>query len=179
MAKSELIAAGFGGQGVMMLGKLFADSGVIEGKYATFLPSYGPAMRGGTANCTVITSDEEIGSPVLPNPENVVVFNTPSYTMFEPLVKAGGTLIINSSLIKEKSNRTDINIVYINASEIAEEVAMSKATNVVLLGALMAKSKAATLESTKQAIKDYLGEKKAKFFDVNIKALEAGYNFEG
>lgn len=179
MAKHELIAAGFGGQGVMMLGKLFADSAVLEGNYAIFLPSYGPAMRGGTANCTVVTSDQEIASPVIPNPENVVVFNLPSFKMFEPAVKPGGTLIVNSSLIKEKSKRNDINVVYVNASEIAEEKAMAKATNVVLLGVLMAKTKASKLESTKQAIKDYLGEKKAKFLDVNIKALEAGYNFEG
>ncbi|HOO97618.1 MAG TPA: 2-oxoacid:acceptor oxidoreductase family protein [Caldisericia bacterium] len=179
MAQHELIAAGFGGQGVMMLGKLFADSAVIEGDYAIFLPSYGPAMRGGTANCTVITSEEEIASPVLANPANVVVFNFPSFTMFEKSVKKGGNLIVNSSLIKEKSARDDINVVYVPAQEIAEKAGMAKATNIVLLGALLKVTKSFDLETTKRAIKDYLGESKAKYLDVNIKALEAGYNFDG
>jgi 2-oxoglutarate ferredoxin oxidoreductase subunit gamma len=179
MAKHELVAAGFGGQGVMMLGKLFADSAVLEGNNAIFLPSYGPAMRGGTANCTIITSDKEIGSPVITSPKNVVVFNLPSYNMFESSVKPGGTLIINSSLVKEKSKRTDIKIIYVDANEIAEEKAMAKATNIVLLGVLMKATGAFNPETTKKAIKNYLGEKKAKFYDVNIKAFEAGLNFEG
>jgi len=179
MAKHELLVAGFGGQGVMMLGKLFADTAVIEGNNAIFLPEYGPAMRGGTANCTIITSNEEIGSPVISKPQNVIVFNQPSFSKFEPVVKPGGLLIINSSLVKEKSKRTDIKIIYVDANEIAEEKAMAKATNIVLLGVLMKATGAFNPETTKKAIKNYLGEKKAKFYDVNIKAFEAGLNFEG
>lgn len=173
----DLLVSGFGGQGVMMLGMLFADSAVLEGRNAVYLPSYGPAMRGGTANCTVISSDEEIASPVVPNPTNVVVMNAPSFTSFEPKVAKGGHLFINSSLINLKSNRTDITVHYIPANEIAEKVGMSKAANIIMLGAFIKNTGAIKVDSAKAAIKHKLGEAKAKYFDVNCKALDAGFEY--
>jgi 2-oxoglutarate ferredoxin oxidoreductase subunit gamma len=173
----DLLVAGFGGQGVMMLGMLFADSAVIEGRNAVYLPSYGPAMRGGTANCTVIASDEEIASPVVPNPMNVVVMNAPSFTSFEPKVAPGGHLFVNSSLITAKSTRSDITIHYIPANEIAEKVGMSRAANIVMLGAFIKNIGAIKEDSAKSAIKHKLGEAKAKYFEVNCNALDAGFNY--
>ena len=173
----DLLVSGFGGQGVMMLGMLFADSAVLEGRNAVYLPSYGPAMRGGTANCTVIASDEEIASPVVPNPTNVVVMNAPSFTSFEPKVAKGGHLFVNSSLITLKSNRTDITVHYIPANEIAEKAGMARAANIVMLGVIIKNTSAIKTDSAKAAIKHKLGEAKAKYFDINCKALDAGVEY--
>jgi 2-oxoglutarate ferredoxin oxidoreductase subunit gamma len=177
MAQHDLLVAGFGGQGVMMLGMLFADSAVLEGRNAVYLPSYGPAMRGGTANCTVIASDEEIASPVVPNPTNVVVMNAPSFTSFESKVAPGGHLYVNSSLITAKSKRTDITVHYIPANEIAEKVGMARAANIVVLGVFIKNTNAIKSDSAKAAIKHKLGEAKAKYLEVNWKALDAGLAF--
>jgi 2-oxoglutarate ferredoxin oxidoreductase subunit gamma len=178
MAQHELVAAGFGGQGIMMLGKLFAEAGVLEGNYATFLPSYGPAMRGGTANCAIVISDEPIASPVLPHPKVCVVMNLPSLKTFEPLVAPGGILIVNSSLIKEKTKRTDIKTIYVPANEIAEKAGMVKAANIVILGIVVKATGAVKVESTKEAIKQTLGEAKAKYLPINLQVLDAGLNFD-
>jgi 2-oxoglutarate ferredoxin oxidoreductase subunit gamma len=177
MAQHDILVAGFGGQGVMMLGMLFADSAVLEGRNAVYLPSYGPAMRGGTANCTVIASEEEIASPVVPNPSNVVVMNAPSFTAFEPKVAKGGHLYVNSSLITAKSSRTDITVHYIPANEIAEKVGMARAANIVMLGAIIKNTNAFKPDSAKAAIKHKLGEAKAKYYEVNCNALDAGISF--
>lgn len=177
MPQYELIAAGFGGQGIMMLGKLFAEAGVYEGNYATYLPEYGPAMRGGTANVSVVISNEQIASPLLPHPKLAVVMNSPSFVKFEPLVASGGTLIVNSSLIKEKSSRTDIKVIYVPANEIAEKTGMARAANIVILGAVIKATGAVKPESAKEAIKHTLGEAKAKYLDINLKVLDAGLNY--
>lgn len=177
MGHYELLAAGYGGQGVMMLGKLFAEAGVFEGNNATFLPSYGPAMRGGTANCSVVVSSEPISSPLLPRPKMAVVMNLPSLVKFEQAVAPGGVLIINSSLIKQKSCRTDIKTIYVPANEIAEERGMARAANIVMLGVIIKETGAIKPESVRQAIKHTLGEAKAKYLDINLKVLDAGLNF--
>jgi len=178
MSQYEMLAAGFGGQGVMMLGKLFAEAGVFEGNYATFLPSYGPAMRGGTANCSVVVSTEAIASPILPKPKVIVVMNNPSFLAFEKMVAPGGLLLVNSSLVKEKSSRTDIKVIYIPGNEIAEKEGMARAANIVMLGVFAAETKAVKPESLKSAIEHTLGESKKQYLPINLKILEAGLNFK-
>ena len=118
----QVIMAGFGGQGMLLAGQILAYAGLDEGKNVSWLPSYGPEMRGGTANCCVIVSDEEIGSPVVAEADTVIVMNRPSLDKYESAVKTGGLLIINSSLIDQKSTREDIDVVYVPANELAEEL---------------------------------------------------------
>jgi 2-oxoglutarate ferredoxin oxidoreductase subunit gamma len=134
-------------------------------------------MRGGTANCTVIASDEEIASPVVPNPNAVIVMNAPSFKTFEPKVAKGGHLFVNSSLISAKSARTDITVHYIPANEIAEKAGMGRAANIVMLGAFIKNICAIKEDSAKAAIKHKLGEAKAKYYEVNCNALDAGIKY--
>jgi 2-oxoglutarate ferredoxin oxidoreductase subunit gamma len=136
----QVIMAGFGGQGVMSMGQLLAYSGMLEGKNVSWLPSYGPEMRGGTANCNVIVSDDEIGSPIVTEATAVIAMNLPSLDKFEHSVMPGGTLIINSSLIERKCSRTDIDVFYIPANEIADELGNNRVANMVMLGAYLKKT---------------------------------------
>ncbi|MBP7913644.1 MAG: 2-oxoacid:acceptor oxidoreductase family protein, partial [Proteocatella sp.] len=134
--ENKVICAGFGGQGVMSMGQLLAYAGMIEDKYVSWLPSYGPEMRGGTANCGVTVSDEEIGSPIITNDADIaIVMNLPSLIKFEKDVKPGGKIFINSSLIEKKVERTDIEVYYIDANKIAADIGNIKAANLVMLGA--------------------------------------------
>ena len=171
----ELLAAGFGGQGVMIIGQLIAASGVAEDKYALFYPSYGPAMRGGTANCTVITSDEPIGSPILVAHQNVLVMNLPSFDKFEKMVQPGGTLFVNSSLIEKKSQRTDIKVHYIPSNDIAIEAGSNLAANIVVLGAFLKTTSFVKKETLEKVIQEKFEKKGQKIIDINLKALNAGY----
>ncbi len=170
----EIILAGFGGQGIMLAGKLLTYTGMLEGKNVTWLPSYGPEMRGGTANCTVIISDEEIGSPIVTNPSVALVFNNPSLEKFEPLVKTGGTLIVNTSLVTIKSKRTDINIINIPANDIAIELGEVKITNMVMMGAFVAATKAVSFEGVMDALKKTLPAHRQNLLPLNEKALKKG-----
>ncbi len=133
--EERIIIAGFGGQGVMAMGQLLTYAGMIEGKHVSWLPSYGPEMRGGTANCSVIVSSEPVGSPVVVNSTTAIVMNKPSLDKFEPSVNKGGRLFINSSLIEQKSKRDDIEVYYISANEIADELGNMRVANMVMLGA--------------------------------------------
>lgn len=171
---NEIIIAGFGGQGVLLMGQLLTYAGMIEGKNVSWLPSYGPEMRGGTANCNVIVSDEPVGSPVVTEADSVVAFNKPSLDKFERFLKPGGKLFINSSLIDKKPVRSDIEIYYIPASDTAMEIGNIKVLNVVMLGALLAVTKAVKRESIVEALKKTFGEKKASLIAVNEKALCEG-----
>ena len=135
--QTEIIIAGFGGQGVLFCGQLLAYAGMDEGKEITWIPSYGPEMRGGTANCTVVISDEEIGSPFVHNPQAVIAMNRPSLDKYEDLVKPGGFLVINTSMTDRKANRKDITVIEIAANEKAEELGDQRMANMVLLGALL------------------------------------------
>jgi 2-oxoglutarate ferredoxin oxidoreductase subunit gamma len=170
----QTLFAGFGGQGMLLIGEFLAEAGMQEGKYVSWLPSYGPEMRGGTANCSVVLSDREIASPVITNPGCVIAMNRPSLDKFEGSVKSGGLLIINSSLIDVKSKRDDIDVLYIPASEEAERIGNPKGANVVILGAYLAKRPVVSVESILEAMKSRLGEKKARFLEGNKKALLAG-----
>jgi 2-oxoglutarate ferredoxin oxidoreductase subunit gamma len=170
----QTLFAGFGGQGMLLIGQFLAEAGMLEGKFVSWLPSYGPEMRGGTANCSVCVSDREIASPVITSASCVVAMNRPSLDKFEKTVRPGGLLIVNSSLIDVKANRGDIEVVYIRANEIAEEIGNPKGANVVVLGAYLQKTGAVEPDSVVKAMEKKLGAKKAKFVEGNKKALSAG-----
>ena len=170
----QFIFAGFGGQGMLLIGKFVAMACMLEGKHVSWLPSYGPEMRGGTANCTVIVSDEPVGSPMTDSADVIVAMNLPSLIKFEDKVKPGGLLVINRSLIDRKAERTDIQVVYCDANQIAESVGNPKGANVAILGAVMAKEPVVEMDKMVEAIRIELGERKARFLEGNKKALLAG-----
>ena len=170
----EFIFAGFGGQGMLLIGKFLAMACMLDGKHVSWLPSYGPEMRGGTANCSVIVSDEDVASPMVDMADVIVAMNLPSLDKFENKVRPGGLLIVNSSIIDRKVERTDIDVVYCNAMHIAEEVKNPKGANVAILGALMGKAPVVSVDKMMEAIKIELGEKKLRFLEGNKAALIAG-----
>lgn len=170
----EFIFAGFGGQGMLLIGKFLAMACMLDGKHVSWLPSYGPEMRGGTANCSVIVSDDDVASPMVGKADAVVAMNLPSLDKFENSVRPGGVLVINSSLIERKSTRDDITVVYCDAMKIAEDIGNPKGANVAILGALMEKMPVVSVDKMMEAIKIELGERKLKFLDGNKKALLAG-----
>ena len=170
----QTLFAGFGGQGMLTIGQFLAQAGMNEGKYVSWLPSYGPEMRGGTANCSVCISDKPIASPVITSPGCIVAMNRPSLDKFEPMVRPGGLLIINSSLIDVKAKRTDIDVLYVPANEIAEKLGSAQVANVVILGAYLAKHPSVAMEDVLDCIAVKLGKKKAHLVEVNKKALAAG-----
>ena len=170
----EFIFAGFGGQGMLLIGKFMAMACMLDGKHVSWLPSYGPEMRGGTANCSVIISDEEVASPLVDKADVVIAMNAPSLDKFENSVRPGGLLVINSSIIDRKSVRDDIEVVYCDSNRIAEEVGNPKGANVAILGAMMAKCDIVDVDKMTEAIRIELGERKARFLEGNKKALLAG-----
>ncbi|OGN93790.1 MAG: 2-oxoacid:ferredoxin oxidoreductase subunit gamma [Chloroflexi bacterium RBG_13_50_10] len=171
----KTVIAGFGGQGVMSMGLNLAQAALLEGKNVTYLPSYGAEVRGGTANCTVVISDEEIASPVASSPEFVIAMNQPSAVRFQNQIQSGGLFFINSSLVESAISRGDINVVSVPANSIAEELGNPKGANMVMLGAFARKSGLVSLSSVIETLKDILG-KKQKLLAVNEKALKAGYD---
>jgi len=170
----DVMFAGFGGQGIMLIGQMVAYAGMAEGRQVSWLPSYGPEMRGGTAYCTVVVSDEPIGSPVLGNPSACVVMNRPSLEKFAPTVKKGGLLLVNSSLIPITSERDDIDELLVPCNELAMEVGTGKAANMVVLGAFVGRTGVVTLESLDKLV-EYQFQKKPKFIPINKEALRVGY----
>jgi len=177
MIDERIIVAGFGGQGVMMIGKLLAHSGMMENRNVSWLPSYGPEMRGGTANCNVIISENIIGAPVVTKASCVIAMNLPSLDKFEKDVNAGGRLLMNSSLIDRKSTRDDVNVLEIPVNDIANRQGSLKVANVVMLGAYIALSHVVKEETIFEAIKEVLGKSKRHLLDINIKALNEGMKF--
>lgn len=175
--ENSIIIAGFGGQGVLFAGQLLAYAGMDNGRYVTWIPSYGPEMRGGTANCTVIISDEPIGAPIVSKPDVAVALNQPSYDKYEPLVKEGGLLVVNSSLVTAVSDRDDIDTIYIPANEIAEELGSVKMLNVATLGALLAKRPILALESMEQTLIDHLPADKSHLLESNVSVLRSGFDY--
>ena len=172
--KKEFIFAGFGGQGMLLIGKFMAMSCMLDGKHVSWLPSYGAEMRGGTANCSVIVSDDPVASPLVDKADVIVAMNRPSLDKFEEHVKPGGVLVINSSIIDRKAERDDIQVVYCDATRIAEAVGNPKGANVAILGAMLQKVPVVDDEKMSEAIRIELGERKAKFLPGNMKALQAG-----
>jgi 2-oxoglutarate ferredoxin oxidoreductase subunit gamma len=170
----QVIIAGFGGQGVMSMGQLIAYAGMIAGKNVSWLPSYGPEMRGGTANCCVIVSDDMVGSPIVTEANTVLALNRPSLDKFEAAVVPGGRLFINSSLVDRKAERDDISVYYIPANDIANELGSSRVINSVMLGAYISKIDYIDAKGIIQALKEVLGPGKASLIPLNEKALKAG-----
>ncbi|QSX06191.1 2-oxoacid:acceptor oxidoreductase family protein [Sedimentibacter sp. zth1] len=171
----KVIMAGFGGQGIMAIGKILAYAGMLENKEVSWLPSYGPEMRGGTANCATIVSDTPVGSPVITNDAtSAIIMNLPSLDKFENDVVPGGKIIINSSLIDQKATRTDVDVYYVNANEIARDLGNAKAANMVMLGAYLELFKPVKMDTVLKAFLKVFGENKAKFLPLNEKALLKG-----
>ncbi len=168
--------AGFGGQGVVSAGILLAQAGVENKKNASWLPSYGPEMRGGTANCSVVVSDGEVFTPIVSVPDTVIVMNEPSLPKFEPMLKKGGLLILNSSLINSRPTRTDLKIVCVPCNEIAQKVGMDRVANLVALGAFIKLTGAVTLEAVEHAMKKVYKRAKPEMLELNKKALQAGFD---
>lgn len=175
MINEKIICAGFGGQGVMSMGQLLTYAGMIENKKVSWLPSYGPEMRGGTANCNVIVSDTPIGSPIIAhNATAAIVMNLPSLVKFEADLEAGGRVLVNSSLIEKKVSRDDVEAFYIPANEIANEIGNSKVANMVMLGAYLELSKAVKVESIIEALRKVFGPSKEHLIPLNKEALLKG-----
>lgn len=170
----EVIMAGHGGQGIMLMGQLLSYAGMLEGKHVTWMPSYGPEMRGGTANCTVVLSDEPVGSPVVSRPFAVIAMNTPSMLKFEPQILSGGILIYNSSLIKLLPKRDDIRKVAVAANDIAERLGNMKIANMAALGAFIAATGAVRFKSAAKALKKALPPHRKDLLTLNLKALIIG-----
>lgn len=172
--QTEIIIAGFGGQGVLFAGQILAYAGMDEGKEVTWIPSYGPEMRGGTANCTVIIADEEIGSALVRNPKAAVVMNRPSLDKYEDSLKPGGVLVINTSMVDRKAIRKDITVVEIPANDIAEKLGDKRLSNMVLLGALLSKLDVLSIPAIETALQNHLPERHKKLLPKNYEALRAG-----
>lgn len=159
---------------MLLIGKFVAMAAMLDGKHVSWLPSYGPEMRGGTANCSVIVSDKDVASPLVDKADVIVAMNLPSLDKFEEHVKPGGLLVVNSSIIERKSTRDDITVVYCDANRIAEAVGNPKGANVAILGAMLEKEPIVDLDKMTEAIRIELGERKARFLEGNKKALVAG-----
>jgi 2-oxoglutarate ferredoxin oxidoreductase subunit gamma len=175
--EKSLIAAGFGGQGLMVLGQLVAYTGIEEGRYVSWIPSYGPEMRGGTANCCVIVSDEEVGAPVVSEADVVVVMNQPSFEKFKNDAKPGGLLLYNSDLVKASDVRPDIKVVAVPANTVAMEAGSDKVANIVMLGAVVAASGIVDDKTCVETMKEKLGKKKPEYLPMNLATYEKGKAF--
>ncbi len=169
----EIVMAGFGGQGVMLMGQLMTYAGMLENKHVSWIPSYGPEMRGGTANCSVIISDEPVGAPIVSEPTTVVAMNLPSLDKFEAALQAGGNLIINSSLIERSSKRSDVNVLLVPSNDIANELGNAKVANMVVLGTIIAATKAVSQESVLKAFAKMFA-KKPELLAINEQAIKRG-----
>ena len=172
--KKEIIISGFGGQGVMSIGKSLVEAGVSEGLEVTWAPSYGPEMRGGTANCPVVLSDKPVGSPLFTHPAELIAMNLPSLEKFEPLVVEHGLIFVNSSVVSERVARQDVRAVYVPCSKIADEVGNGKVANMVMLGAYIAATGALREETIRQMIESMFTGPKAKLVPLNMEALKRG-----
>ncbi|KAA3658763.1 MAG: 2-oxoacid:ferredoxin oxidoreductase subunit gamma [Chloroflexi bacterium] len=173
--ETSIIISGFGGQGVLFAGQLLAYAGMDNGRFVTWIPSYGPEMRGGTASCTVIISDEPVGAPVVAKSDIAVVFNQPSFDKYEPLINPGGLLVINSSIVVSTSQRDDIDVVYVPANKIAEECGSVKMMNMAALGAMLAKRAVLPVESVEQSLIDHLPASKSHLLESNLQVIRQGH----
>ncbi|MCR4434533.1 MAG: 2-oxoacid:acceptor oxidoreductase family protein [Clostridiales bacterium] len=177
MTHQEIIIAGFGGQGILSAGRILAYAGMLEGKNVSWLPSYGPEMRGGTANCHVIISDEPVGSPILNSATALIVMNGPSLEKFESFVVPGGLILTDSSLVTKSPARKDIDVCEIPATKMASDMGNLTYANIILIGKLIAKTGVTTIQNFTEALKKVLPEKKHYLIPEEIQALEAGMNY--
>lgn len=177
MKHLETILAGFGGQGILSAGKILAQCGMIENMNASWYPSYGPEMRGGTANCNVIVSAEKIGSPIINNADALIVMNNPSLSKYEGYVNRGGYIIIDSSLVDIRSKRDDVNTFYIPATKIAAELGNTTFANIVLLGKLLKMSNIVKVETFEESLREILPPKKHYLIETEMKVLKMGMEY--
>ncbi len=175
---TQILIAGFGGQGVLFAGKFLAYGGLISGKQVSWLPSYGPEMRGGTANCSIIISDEPVGSPIVATPDVLMVMNLPSLDKYENATVPGGKIFIDSTLIARKVERTDVDAFYIPATKMAQDAGYPTLANMVLMGKMM-KETGLGADCLEAALKKVVSAKRAELLEVNLKALKSGYDYEG
>ncbi len=173
-----ILIAGFGGQGILFAGKFLANMGMLEGRHLSWLPSYGPEMRGGTANCSVVLSDDPIGSPIVNHPDVLVAMNLPSLDKYEDEVVSGGTIFVDSSLIGRKVKRTDVRVIYIPATQLAHENGIATLANMIIVGKMMKECDFLPYDGIEQAVRTVVSAKHADLFDVNMKAIGIGYQYQ-
>jgi len=176
--QAEIIISGFGGQGTLYAGQLMAYAAMDEAKHVTWIPSYGPEMRGGTANCTVVVSDDEIGSPTALHPTAVIVMNLPSFDKYEPMIKPGGYLVVNENMVNRAAVRGDIHVLMVPASTIAMEIGNERAANMVLLGALEGNMHLLAEGALERALEAHTATRLKKFIPMNIEALHRGAEYQ-
>lgn len=174
---TQILIAGFGGQGVLFAGKFLAYKGLSEGREVSWLPSYGPEMRGGTANCSVILSDEPVGSPIVAKPDVLMAMNLPSFDKYESSVVPGGYVFVDSTLIAHKAQRTDIKAFYIPATKMAVQAGTPTLANMIIVGKMMKETGAVSLEGLEATMKKFVPAKHADLVDANMNAIMAGYNY--
>jgi 2-oxoglutarate ferredoxin oxidoreductase subunit gamma len=175
--QKEILIAGFGGQGVLFAGQVIAYAAMDNGREVTWIPSYGPEKRGGTANCTVVIADDEIGSPMVKNPPAVIALNLPSFDKYESLVQTGGILIVNKSMVDRGASRQDIATVFVPGNELGEEIGDRRLLNMVMVGALLTRLPELTLKDIETALSAHLPERHKKLLPQNRLALQRGYDF--
>ncbi len=173
----QILIAGFGGQGVLFAGKFLAYKGLLEDKQVSWLPSYGPEMRGGTANCSIIISDEPVGSPIVSKPDVLIAMNLPSLDKYENEAVSGATIIVDSTLITRKVNRTDVNVFYIPATKMAKDMNAPSLANMIMLGKMIKESNAVNIDNLEDAMKKVVPPKKADLISVNLSAVKLGYDY--
>ena len=174
MVQTEVLMAGFGGQGMLLAGKILAHAAMTRGLQVSWLPSYGPEMRGGTANVTVCVSEKPIGSPLITNPRGLLVMNLPSLEKFAPKVRPGGVIVINTALVSKDAERDDCTVVKVNALELAAKAGTDRASNFVMLGAYVGATDIVPLDAVEDEIKEEFAGRKAKFIPANLAAFHAG-----
>lgn len=174
MSTTQFLFSGFGGQGILFAGKLMAYKGLMDEKQVSWLPSYGPEMRGGTASCSVIISDEQVGSPIVGNPDILIAMNLPSLDKFESTVAKGGMIFLDSSLIERKVERDDVKVFYIPATRLASENEMPTLANMIIVGKILKELGQFDDESVELALKKVISAKRADMIDVNHKAMKIG-----
>lgn len=174
---TQILIAGFGGQGILFAGKLLSYKALSEGKELSWLPSYGPEMRGGTASCSVTISDESVGSPIIDHPDVLIAMNLPSLDKYESTVKKGGMIFVDSTLIERKVERDDVTAIYIPATKLAGNMGAGNLANIVLLGKVMKECPTITKDGLEAALKKVVSAKHPEMFDLNMKAIDVGYNY--
>lgn len=177
MSTTQILIAGFGGQGVLFAGKVLAYQGLMENKNVSWLPSYGPEMRGGTANCSVILSDSPVGSPIVSNPDVLFAMNLPSLDKYENEAVSGAKIFIDSTLINRKVKREDVSAFYIPATQLASDIGAPTLANMILLGKMLKETNLVKFENIEAGLKKVIPPKKADMLGLNLKALQTGYNF--
>ena len=176
---SKVLFAGFGGQGILFTGKFLAYEGLLEDRQVSWLPSYGPEMRGGTASCSVILSDTPIGSPIVNTPNILVAMNLPSYDKYESTVEQGGKVFVDSSLVARGAERDDVDTYFIPATRLASDNGMPTLANMIILGKVIKETGVMPLENVERTLKKVISAKRADMLELNLKAIKIGYDYEG